>query len=58
MIVAQKTEISKISLDSPDYTVFKLPLHGLKHVFSVDYDPVAEEIYWTDDGVSLLGILF
>lgn len=45
-------DISKISLDSPDFTILKLPLHGLEHAIAVDYDPVQEEIYWTDDGVN------
>lgn len=53
LIVVQRTEISKISLDSPDYTIFKLPLQDVKHAIAIDYDPVEDFIYWTDDGVKI-----
>ncbi|KAK6630230.1 hypothetical protein RUM43_015023 [Polyplax serrata] len=50
LIVVQRNGINKISLDCPDYTIFKLPLQGIRHAIAVDYDPVEDFIYWTDDG--------
>jgi len=36
-------------LDSPDYTNFVLPLNGVKHAIAIDFDPVDEMLYWTDE---------
>ncbi|XP_039480591.1 low-density lipoprotein receptor-related protein 6 [Drosophila santomea] len=48
MFIVQRTQISKISLDSPDYTIFPLPLGKVKYAIAIDYDPVEEHIYWSD----------
>jgi len=48
----QKTEVSNISLDTPDYSQFVLPLMGIKHAIAIDFDPVDQQLYWTDDEVS------
>ncbi|KAL0269033.1 UNVERIFIED_CONTAM: hypothetical protein PYX00_010774 [Menopon gallinae] len=50
LVVVQRTGISKISLDCPDYTSFKLPLQSLEDAITVDYDPVDDFIYWSDEG--------
>lgn len=47
----QKTDICKISLDSPDHSLMTIPLKGLSHAIAIDYDPVDGFIYWTDDFV-------
>jgi low density lipoprotein receptor-related protein 5/6 len=52
LILVQRVEICTISLDSPDYTNFVLPLTGIKHAIAVDYDPVDGYLYWTDDEAS------
>ncbi|XP_049808128.1 low-density lipoprotein receptor-related protein 6 [Schistocerca nitens] len=49
LILVQRTDISKISLDSPDYTNFILPLKNVRHAIAIDFDPVENFIYWTDD---------
>lgn len=49
LLIVQRTEISKISLDSPDYTNFVIPLSGVKHAIAIDFDLVDEKLYWTDD---------
>lgn len=49
LLVVQRAEISNISLDTLDFTNFKIPLHGLKRAMNIDYDPVEKYIYWTDD---------
>ncbi|XP_022127447.2 low-density lipoprotein receptor-related protein 6 [Pieris rapae] len=48
LIVAQRSMISKISLDSPDFTPYTMPLKDLKKVVTVDFDPNTEYIYWAD----------
>lgn len=52
LIVAQRSAISKISLDSPDFTPYTLPLKDLKRALTVDFDPKSEYIYWADSLVS------
>ncbi|XP_047359021.1 low-density lipoprotein receptor-related protein 6 [Vespa velutina] len=49
LLIVQRNEICKISLDSPDYTNFVLPLSDIKHAIAVDFDPVDEMLYWTDE---------
>nr|CAD7429275.1 unnamed protein product [Timema monikensis] len=49
LLLAQRTDICRISLDSPDYTNFVIPLQGVKHAIAIDFDPVEEYLYWTDD---------
>ena len=49
LLIVQQTEICHLSLDSPDYTNFVLPLKGIRHAIAIDFDPVDEMLYWTDD---------
>ncbi|KAG7206637.1 hypothetical protein KM043_000315 [Ampulex compressa] len=49
LLIVQRNEICRISLDSPDYTNFLLPLSGIKHAIAIDFDPVDEMLYWTDE---------
>ncbi|XP_058789142.1 low-density lipoprotein receptor-related protein 6 [Phymastichus coffea] len=49
LLIVQRNEISMISLDSPDYTNFVLPLTGIKHAIAIDFDPIDEMLYWTDE---------
>lgn len=49
LLIVQRTEICRISLDSPDYTNFVLPLTGIKHAIAIDFDPVDELLYWSDE---------
>jgi len=49
LLLATKTELRRISFDTPDYTAVVLPLTGLKHSMAVDFDPVDKHVYWSDD---------
>lgn len=51
LILARRTDICIIYLDSADYTHKVLPLNNTKHTIAVDYDPVDDFLYWTDDEV-------
>lgn len=49
IFLVQRTQISHISLDSPDYTSFAMPLDRVKSAIAVDYDAVDNVIYWSDE---------
>lgn len=49
IFLVQRTLISRISLDSPDFTSFPLSLGRVRSPISIDYDPVEDFIYWSDE---------
>ncbi|XP_055949393.1 low-density lipoprotein receptor-related protein 6-like [Argiope bruennichi] len=49
LLLVRRTDIRRISLDTPDFTDVVLELENIKHAIAVDYDPVMKQIYWTDD---------
>lgn len=52
LILARRTDICVIYLDSPDYSHKFLNLTNVKYAIAVDYDPVDDFIYWTDEEVN------
>ena len=48
IIVARRTELRLISLDTLDHTAIVLPIHNIRHVIVIEYDPVERFVYWTD----------
>lgn len=51
LLIVQRQKIGKVSLQTPDYTNFILPLKDLKHAIAIDFDPIDEMLYWTDEKV-------
>ncbi|CAH1786283.1 unnamed protein product [Owenia fusiformis] len=51
LLLARRTDLRRISLDTPDYTDVVLQLNNIKHAIAIDYDPVDKYVYWTDDEV-------
>lgn len=51
LLLARRPEIDIVYLDSPDYSYKFLPLVDIKFAIAVDYDPVDDFIYWSDDEV-------
>ncbi|XP_006822699.1 LOW QUALITY PROTEIN: low-density lipoprotein receptor-related protein 6-like [Saccoglossus kowalevskii] len=51
LLLARRTDLRRISLDTPDYTDVVLQLEDIQHAIAIDYDPVDGYIYWTDDEV-------
>lgn len=49
LFIVQRTRINKVSLDSPDHTIFEISVGKVKHAIAIDYDPVEDMIYWTDE---------
>ncbi|XP_058464924.1 low-density lipoprotein receptor-related protein 6 [Malaya genurostris] len=50
LFVVQRTQVSRISLDSPDYTSVQLQLGKVRYAIAIDYDPIDNYIYWSDEG--------
>ncbi|KAE8613421.1 hypothetical protein XENTR_v10007716 [Xenopus tropicalis] len=51
LLLVRRTDLRRISLDTPDFTDIVLPLDDIRHAIAIDYDPVEGYIYWTDDEV-------
>nr|CAH7753133.1 unnamed protein product [Callosobruchus chinensis] len=51
LLLARRTELCLIYLDSPDYSHRVLPLEDVKYSIAVDFDPLEKYIYWSDDEV-------
>ncbi|XP_015208455.1 low-density lipoprotein receptor-related protein 6 isoform X1 [Lepisosteus oculatus] len=51
LLLARRTDLRRISLDTPDFTDIILNLDDIRHAIAIDYDPVEGHIYWTDDEV-------
>lgn len=51
LVVARRTDICVIYLDSPDYSYKVIPLGDVKYSITVDFDPVENYLYWSDDEV-------
>jgi low density lipoprotein receptor-related protein 5/6 len=51
LILARRTDLRRISLDTPDHTDVVLDIHGIRNAVAVDFDPVDLMVYWTDDEV-------
>lgn len=49
LFLVQRTQISRISLDTPDHTSFPLLLEKVKYAIAIDYDPVDGYVYWSDE---------
>ena len=54
LLLARRTDLRRISLDTPDYTDVVLELKEVKHAIAIDYDPVENYVYWTDDEVQAI----
>ena len=48
LLLVRRTELRRISLDTPDYTDIVLDIENIKHAIAISYDPVDIKIYWTD----------
>ena len=53
LLLARRTDLRQISLDTKDYTSIVLPLNT-NHAIAINYDPVEGHVYWTDDEVKLI----
>lgn len=49
LLLARRSDIRMISLDTPDNTDVIVPLTLVQHAVAIDFDPVDGFLYWTDD---------
>ncbi|GFO50674.1 low-density lipoprotein receptor-related protein 6 [Plakobranchus ocellatus] len=49
LLLARRTDIRQISLDTPDYSDLVIPVTNIKHAIALDYDSLTGYVYWTDD---------
>ncbi|XP_051792956.1 low-density lipoprotein receptor-related protein 6 isoform X4 [Acanthochromis polyacanthus] len=54
LLLARRTDLRRISLDTPDFTDIILQVDDIRHAIAIDYDPVEGYIYWTDDDVKAI----
>ncbi|XP_014786530.1 low-density lipoprotein receptor-related protein 6 [Octopus bimaculoides] len=54
LLLARRSDLRRISLDTPDYTDVILQLNDIQHTIAIDYDPVEDYVYWTDDNIHLI----
>uniref|UniRef100_A0A8B9LD61 Low density lipoprotein receptor-related protein 6 n=1 Tax=Astyanax mexicanus TaxID=7994 RepID=A0A8B9LD61_ASTMX len=54
LLLARRTDLRRISLDTPDFTDIVLHAEDIRHAIAIDYDPVDGHIYWTDDEVQAI----
>ncbi|KAM4615156.1 low-density lipoprotein receptor-related protein 6 isoform 1-T1 [Polymixia lowei] len=54
LLLARRTDLRHISLDTPDFTDIILQAEDIRHAIAIDYDPVDGHIYWTDDEVKAI----
>ena len=54
LVLARRKDLRLISLDTPDHTAAVLPVTGVHHATAVDYDPIDQFVYWTDDKASCI----
>lgn len=51
LLLARRTDLRRISLDTPDFTDIVLQVGDIRHAIAIDYDPLEGYVYWTDDEV-------
>ncbi|TUA36655.1 Low-density lipoprotein receptor-related protein 6 [Bagarius yarrelli] len=51
LLLARRTDLRRISLDTPDFTDIVLHAEDIRHAIAIDYDPIDGHVYWTDDEV-------
>lgn len=49
LLLARRVDMRRISLDTMDYTSVVVPIKGKQQFFAIDYDPVEDKAYWTND---------
>ncbi|UYV71351.1 LRP6 [Cordylochernes scorpioides] len=49
LLIARRADVRMVSLETMDFTDSIIPVHGIKHIIAVDYDPSTDYFYWADD---------
>jgi len=51
LLLVRRTDLRWVSLDTADFTDVVLDIRNVRHAIAVEYDPVDQYVYWTDDEV-------
>lgn len=54
LLLARRTDIRLISLDTPDFLDVVLEISDVRNAIAIDYDPVERMVYWTDDDLHVI----
>ena len=49
LLLARRQDLRTISLETEDHSIFLLPMTNVRQAVAVDFDPVEDHLYWTDD---------
>ena len=49
LLLARRADLRVISLDTEDHSDVLVPVDNVENAVAVDYDPVENYVYWTDD---------
>jgi len=49
LLLVRRTDLRWVSLDTVDFTDVVLDIRNVRHAVAVEYDPVDQHVYWTDD---------
>jgi len=58
LLLARRRDLRRISLDTDDYTDVILDVPIVRHAVAIDFDPVEQMVYWTDDRVRAVGRVY
>lgn len=48
LLFSQKTAINRMVIDEQQSPDIILPIHSLRNVRAIDYDPLDKQLYWID----------
>lgn len=48
LLFSQKTAINRMVIDEQQSPDIILPIHNLRNVRAIDYDPLDKQLYWID----------
>ena len=54
LLIAKRTELRLVSLDTPDHTAVVLPISKIQQAVVIEFDPVEGFVYWTDQNLKLI----
>lgn len=54
LLFSQKTAINRMVIDEQQSPDIILPIHSLKNVRAIDYDPLDKQLYWIDSKQNLI----
>ena len=49
LLLARRRDLRRISLDTDDHTDVTLDIPLIQHAVAIDFDPMEQMVYWTDD---------